>query len=238
MQRSRSPAGLGLRCALRAAVPWTLLLALFVVAPPAAAGALEPPRNEVLSLARRAYDCANARGEIRRPLLVVIDYSLPSTERRLWLIEPASGRVLRHELVAHGRGSGLVSAERFSNRPSSHESSLGLYVTAEVYRGKHGTSLRLEGLEPGFNDAARERAIVIHGAEYVSHEHVARFGRLGRSLGCPALDRRVAGEMIENVRDGAAVFVYAPERDWLDASRYLSCSTRVARHEPGYPTAR
>jgi len=238
MERSRSHVEPWLRSALRFTAPLALLLGLFAAPRPAAAGSLEAPRSEVLSLARRAYDCAAARGEIRRPLLVVIDYSLPSTERRLWLIEPTTGRILRHELVAHGRESGLVFAERFSNRPSSKQSSLGLYVTAEVYRGKHGTSLRLEGLEPGFNDAARERAIVMHGAEYVTDDHVTRFGRLGRSLGCPAVDPRVAGDLIQTVRDGAAVFVYAPERDWLDGSRYLSCPTRVARHQVGYPTAR
>lgn len=201
-----------------------------LAAPRAGAGSLAAPRAEVLTLARHAYDCAAARGEIRRPRLVVIDYSLPSTERRLWLLDPKTNRVLRHELVAHGRESGLLFAERFSNRPSSLQSSLGLFVTREVYRGKHGLSLRLEGLEHGINDAARDRAIVMHGAEYVSDAHVARFGRLGRSFGCPALDQRVAGPLIESVRDGAAVFVYAPEREWLAGSRYLSCPARAARH--------
>lgn len=223
--------------AARGAAVLAVTFLLGLTAPPAPADPLPRPRADVLALARRAYDCAAARGEVRRPLLVVIDYSLPSTERRLWLLDPRHDRVLRHELVAHGRESGMVFAERFSNRPSSKQSSLGLFVTAEVYRGKHGTSLRLEGLEPGFNDAARDRAIVMHGAEYVSDAHVARFGRLGRSLGCPAVDPRVANDLIQTVRDGAAVFVYAPEREWLDGSRYLTCPTRVARHDLALPSS-
>jgi hypothetical protein len=201
------------------------------VAAASAAGSLPRPSPNVLALAHRAYDCAAARGEIRRPLLVVIDYSRPSSERRLWLLDPETDRVLRHELVAHGRESGMVFADHFSNQASSKQSSVGLFVTAEVYRGKHGTSLRLDGLEPGINDAARDRAIVMHGAEYVRDAHVARFGRLGRSLGCPAVDPRIADDLIEHVRDGAAVFVYAPEHEWLDQSRYLRCPERIASRQ-------
>lgn len=231
MPAARLHAGLAARTPRRTrltAAALALALACGLSLSPVHAESLPRPRADVLALAHRAYACAAARGEIRRPLLIVIDYSLPSTERRLWLLDPETDRVLRHELVAHGRESGMVFAEHFSNRPSSRQSSVGLFVTAEVYRGKHGTSLRLEGLEPGFNDAARDRAIVMHGAEYVSDAHVVRFGRLGRSFGCPAVDQRIATELIESVRDGAAVFVYAPEREWLDGSRYLACPAQMA----------
>jgi hypothetical protein len=231
LRRLRShPAGLS-SSFLRSFLLGALLLAATAARADAPADRLPLPRSEVLDLARRAYDCAEARGEIRRPLLVVIDYSLPSTQRRLWVIDTRTGRVLRHELVAHGRESGLVLPERFSNRPSSKQSSVGLYVTGDVYEGKHGPSLRLEGLEPGWNDAALARAIVVHGADYVSDAHVARFGRLGRSLGCPAVEPGVARDLVELVQGGAGLFVYAPERDWLEGSRYLSCGASVARHD-------
>ncbi len=121
-------------------------------------------RPEVLRLALRARDRAAARGLSARPVLTVIDYSLPSRERRLWVLDLAHARVLAHELVAHGRGTGDDRAVRFSNRPGSLQSSLGTFLTGAVYHGKHGLALRLRGLDPGLNDRAEARAIVIHGA--------------------------------------------------------------------------
>lgn len=195
------------------------------------------PRGEVLELALRAFRCAQTRGEVAKPMLAVIDYTLPSSEKRLWLIDTRNGRVLQRELVAHGRGSGELFAEQFSNEPESYQSSLGFFVAKDSYRGKHGLSLRLEGLEPGVNDRADARAIVIHGASYVSEEHVARWGRLGRSLGCPALAPGVTPTVIERLRGGAAVFAYGPDREWLRRSSYLRCEpealpARVVAH-PG-----
>lgn len=192
-----------------------------------------PLRPEVLDLALRAYRCAASRGEVLRPSLAVIDYSLPSTERRLWLVDTETGRVLRQELVAHGRGSGDVRAESFSNEHASYQTSLGLFVGRNVYHGEHGLSLRLAGLEPGINDRAFDRAIVMHGAWYVGEDHVARWGRLGRSLGCPALAPEVTAAVIDRLRDGAALFAYAADENFLRRSAYLSCDpaalpTRVA----------
>jgi len=186
------------------------------------------PRPHVLAAALRAYGCALAREELARPVLAVIDYSLPSTERRLWVIDLDAGRATRHELVAHGRGSGELMAEQFSNLEGSHQSSLGLFVTRATYRGRHGLSLRLAGLEPGVNDRAESRAIVMHGARYVSEAHAERWGRLGRSLGCPALDRDVAAEVIAELRGGAALFAYAEDPEWLAASPYQRCAPREA----------
>ena len=181
------------------------------------------PNPEALDSALRAYRCARSRGEVVRPTLAVIDYTLPSSEKRLWLIDTESGRVLQHELVAHGRGSGDLFADRFSNEPESYQSSLGLFVARGVYAGEHGLSLRLDGLEPGINDQASSRAIVMHGAWYVSEAHVARWGRLGRSLGCPALAPEVTASVIERLRDGAAVFAYGPDPRWKQRSAYLRC---------------
>lgn len=182
------------------------------------------PRPHVMDLAAQAYRCGRQRGEIERPMLTVIDYSLPSTEPRLWVIDMRDGMVLYHELVAHGRNSGHFEATRFSNHHGSKQSSLGLFRAEETYRGRHGYSLRMSGLESGVNDNARDRAIVIHGADYVSRSFIARHGRLGRSWGCPALPREVSSQVIDVIKGGSAVFAYYPDDDWLRSSRYLRCS--------------
>jgi len=177
----------------------------------------------VLLLALRAHRCGRAAGLLgNAPLLTIIDYTLPSTARRLWVIDLAARRVLFHELVAHGAGSGENFAAAFSNEPGSRRSSLGLFRAEGVYRGEHGTALRLSGLEPGGNDRAMERAIVMHAAVYVSPALAAR-GRLGRSWGCPALAPTVAGDVIERIKDGTALFAYYPDPRWLAASRFLGC---------------
>lgn len=184
---------------------------------------------EVLDLALGARDCAADSG--RAPAaarLAVIDYSRPSTEPRLWLLDVEAGRVLRVEHVAHGRGSGENHATRFSNVEGSFQTSLGLYVAAETYHGGNGYSLRLDGLDPGFNDRARERLIVIHGAPYVDPGLAARQGRLGRSYGCPAVRPEVAREVIDQLKDGQMVFAYYPDPEWLASSPNLACSTSLA----------
>ena len=176
----------------------------------------------VLDLALDAASCASRAGLVDRPAtLTVIDYSRPSTERRLWTFDLATGEALHHELVAHGQGSGGDRATLFSNVPDSHQSSLGLFATAETYVGKHGYSLRLDGLDPGFNDRARERAIVIHGAPYVSEAFARAQGRLGRSWGCPALGDHVARDVIDSIKGGNLVFAYYPSQTWLNGSPLL-----------------
>jgi hypothetical protein len=179
-------------------------------------------------LALRAYRCGRTLGYIDRPLLTVIDYSLPSTERRLWVIDVAHKRVLFNERVAHGERSGENYAAAFSNRVGSRQSSLGLFRTDDTYDGEHGLSLRLSGLEPGINDRARDRRIVMHGADYVSDGFVATHGRLGRSWGCPALPAGVHAQVIDRIRDGSAVFAYYPDPEWLQSSRFLHCDARLA----------
>lgn len=180
---------------------------------------------EPLGLALRAFACGRADGLFETPTLTLIDYSRPSSEPRLWVLDLARGEVRFHELVAHGRESGARLAHAFSNVAGSLQSSLGLFRTAETYRGRHGYSLRLDGLEPGVNDRARDRALVVHGADYATPAFVAEHGRLGRSWGCPALDPRVHRAVIDAIRGGTAVFAYYPDADWLASSPYLHCET-------------
>jgi hypothetical protein len=166
-------------------------------------------RRDVLRLALRARARATADGVAPRPLLTVIDFSLPSRDRRLWVIDVEQAKVLAHELVAHGRNTGNDLSERFSNRPGSLQSSLGTFLTGGSYLGKHGLSLRLRGLER-INDRAEARAIVVHGADYVNSGIVQQLGRLGRSQGCPALSRSAAPRIIRLIRDGTILFAYHP----------------------------
>jgi hypothetical protein len=178
----------------------------------------------VLSLALKAVSCATTSGAIAAPpTLTLIDYSLPSTEPRLWVFDLKSGRMLFSELVAHGRNTGENMATRFSDTLNSHQSSLGLFVARDTYVGSNGYSLRLDGLEPGFNSRARERAIVMHGAPYVDPSLAEKQGRIGRSWGCPALREAIARKVIDTVRDGGVIFSYYPEDTWLHSSRFLNC---------------
>jgi L,D-transpeptidase-like protein len=179
-------------------------------------------RTKVLRLALDATDCAAERGLVkRRDLLTVIDYSLPSTQPRLFVFDLASRKVLFRELVAHGKNSGGNEASYFSNDPGSLATSLGLFVTADPYVGSNGYSLRLRGLEEGINDMAWDRAIVMHGAAYVSRTAIRALGRLGRSWGCPAVRKEVARKIIDTVRGGTAVFAYYPESSWLHSSQFV-----------------
>lgn len=179
---------------------------------------------KVLALALEATTCAAASGAIATPRrLAVIDYSRPSTEPRLWVFDLREQRLLYAEHVAHGRNSGENFANAFSNRESSLQSSLGLFTTAERYTGSNGISLRMDGLEPGINDRARARAIVMHGAPYVNPEMAQRQGRLGRSFGCPAVRPAVADDMIDTLKDGQLLFAYYPDQQWLANSKFFHC---------------
>lgn len=179
-------------------------------------------RPHVLRLALEAAEQADRRGLVKRPeLLTVIDYSLPSTEERLWVLDLERGEVLFHELTTHGKGTGGNLAREFSNVSMSLKSNLGLMTTAETYYGKNGYSLRLDGHERGFNDQARPRAIVIHGADYATPAFVRRIGRLGRSWGCPALDPEVSRQVIDTIQGGSVVFGYYPSESYLTRSAFL-----------------
>ena len=179
-------------------------------------------RADVLRLALDAARNAAERGLVRRTnLLTVIDYSLPSSQPRLFVFDLAARRILFRELVAHGKNSGGNVANFFSNSPGSLATSLGLFVTADTYVGNNGYSLRLRGLEEGINDMAMDRAIVMHGAAYVSAAAVRALGRLGRSWGCPAVRKEIARKMIDTLRGGSPVFAYYPEKRWLASSAFV-----------------
>ena len=141
-------------------------------------------------------------------LLTIIDFNKPSTEERLFIVDLKNKKLIKKALVAHGINSGLETAKDFSNRINSHKSSLGLYLTDDVYTGKHGYSLRLDGLEKGINDNARERDIVMHGASYVSDEFIQKNGRLGRSFGCPALSNSESKDIINLIKNKTCLFIY------------------------------
>jgi hypothetical protein len=178
---------------------------------------------DVLTLALTAVRCAVTTGAIAMPpTLTVIDYSKPSIEPRLWVFDTATGQVLFSELVAHGRNTGENMATRFSDTLNSRQSSVGLFVTDDPYVGSNGYSLRLDGLEPGFNGRARERAIVMHGAPYVDQQMALEQGRLGRSWGCPALREAIARDVIDTIRGGGVIFSYYPDEEWLETSRFLN----------------
>jgi hypothetical protein len=190
-------------------------------------------RAEVLRLALDSAGCAVERGLVRRrDLLTVIDYSLPSSEPRLFVFDLAARKLLFRELVAHGKNSGGDKANHFSNSHGSLATSLGLFVTSDTYVGSNGYSLRLRGLEQGVNDQAWDRAIVMHGAYYVSREAIRVLGRLGRSWGCPAIRSEIAHQLIDTVRGGSAIFAYYPDRHWLTSSRFLQHrATQTASNE-------
>lgn len=226
---------------------WPALLGLMLLGGPARGddalvaqlAAAAPAANpKVLSLATRAADCAQRTGLLDGfRHLAVIDYSLPSTKPRLWIFDVEQGRLLFQELVAHGRNTGERLAERFSNTEGSKMSSLGLFQTAETYYGSNGYSLRLRGLDAGFNDNALARAIVMHGAPYVSEAIAERVGRIGRSWGCPAVRQEVARTVIDTLKGGALIFAYYPDRKWLEESPMLRCGApaqvRTAATAPG-----
>jgi hypothetical protein len=167
------------------------------------------PDRRALDAALTSYVRAMSRGAVARSsLLTLIDYTRPSTEPRLWVLDLDTGRVLYRELVAHGRRSGDNMTRYFSNDAGSLMTSLGLFVTDRPYVGHNGYSLRLRGLDPGVNDHAYDRAIVLHGAPYVSETNATRFGRLGRSLGCPAVRPTVARSLIDTIKGGTVLFAY------------------------------
>lgn len=187
-------------------------------------------RPEALRAALSAWDSMHARGEITSQLLTVIDYGLPSTTRRLWVFDLASRRLLFHELVAHGRNSGGDMATSFSNEDGSLMTSLGAFLTGTTYIGKNGYSLRLEGMDPGLNDRAESRSIVMHGAPYVSEQFAQKAGRLGRSHGCPAVRADIARTLIDQVKGRTLLYAWHPSMiPAATPTQVVSSDTQSAR---------
>ncbi|AWM14061.1 murein L,D-transpeptidase catalytic domain family protein [Flavobacterium sp. NRK F10] len=182
----------------------------------------ELPQYESFTKAFEGYEQLKNQGKIKNEYLTIVDFSLSSKEDRMWVIDMVNKKVVLQTLVAHGRNSGEDMATKFSNQSESYQSSLGFYITGETYQGKHGLSLRLDGVEYGINDNARDRAVVIHGADYVSESFVKSYGRLGRSQGCPAVSYEVHDKLIELIKDKSCLFIYHPSRNYVVKSKLVS----------------
>lgn len=176
---------------------------------------------KVLQLALTAYKNAKREGDVKKPILTVIDYSLPSNKQRMWVFDIKKERLLYHTYVAHGKKSGLNLASHFSNKESSKQSSLGTFITTDTYFGHKGYSLNLKGLDKGFNDNAYNRRVVVHGAWYVEPDFIRRVGRAGLSWGCPAIAETIARPVINTIKNGSVIFAYFPDHYFLSHSGYL-----------------
>ncbi len=165
---------------------------------------------------RRAFLGVDAICAPRTDILTIIDYTKPSCDRRFYVIDLVNRKLLYHTLVAHGKNSGELYCNKVSNRPRSLQSSPGFFLTAESYSGRHGYSMRLDGMEPGLNDQARARAIVIHGAEYVAQHYVDDVGYIGKSFGCPALPLEINQKIIDLIKGGTCLYIHTSDRNYSD----------------------
>lgn len=180
---------------------------------------------DIVKLAVKAFSSAQESGiHITKPILTIIDYTLPSTYKRLWVIDIARTKILYNSLVAHGKYSGENYTTNFSNRINSLQTSVGLFLTENTYLGRYGYSLRLQGLEKGFNDNAKARTIVFHGASYVNKKFAASIGRIGRSWGCPAVEPKLAKPIINIIKDGTLIFSFSNHPQWLSQSKFINSS--------------
>lgn len=175
--------------------------------------------QEAIQMAVAGYQKLRNLGKLANlQYLTIADFSKPSNEERLFIIDMQLMQVVVKSLVAHGRNSGTKMAKQFSNQLSSFQSSLGFYVTGGIYKGKHGASLELNGVEKGINDQAKERAIVIHGADYVSNKLIQQQGYIGRSLGCPAVPNNQVATIINTIKGASCLFIYAPNAAYAKKS--------------------
>lgn len=176
----------------------------------------------------QAITGAQAIERRNKDIITLIDFTKPSTEERLYVLDIRHKRLLFSSLVSHGKNSGGNYATSFSNKVNSYKSSLGFFVTENTYQGKNGYSLVLNGLEKGINDRAKERAIVVHGADYCSPSVAASAGRLGRSFGCPALPQPLAKPIINTIKNGTLLYIYANDKDYLSQSTILSTGRSIS----------
>lgn len=180
------------------------------------------PELKTFTEALKGFYLLKEKGVIEKDILTLIDFSLSSNLKRLWVIDLTSNTILFQSLVAHGRNTGEEFASAFSNVNSSFKSSLGFYATGEIYKGKHGISLRLDGLERGTNDNARERGVVMHGADYVSESFIKAHKRLGRSQGCPAIPVELTDDIIQTIKGKSCLYIYHPSRSFVMEQRLIS----------------
>jgi hypothetical protein len=180
------------------------------------------PKLESFKEALKGFYQMKEKGLVEKNILTLVDFSLSSNEKRLWVIDLETNTVLYHSLVAHGRNTGEEFANTFSNTFSSYKSSLGFYLTGEVYNGKHGMSLKLDGLEKGVNDNARSRGVVIHSANYVSNYFIKCNKRLGRSQGCPAIPKELLSDIVHTIKNKSCFFIYHPSRNYEKSTPLFS----------------
>ncbi len=181
--------------------------------------------KDVFQSALKGYLSLKEKKLLNNDILSIVDYSKSCNQKRLFVIDLHQKKVLYKSLIAHGRNSGITYAKSFSNKPSSLQSSLGFFITGEQFNGMHGNSLRLDGIERNINDNARDRGIIIHAADYVSEEFVAKHGRLGRSQGCPALPNHLTPTIIDLIKDKSCFFIYYPDQKYLKQSSIINQMT-------------
>ena len=178
---------------------------------------------EAFNYGLQGYRELMEKGEIKNDHIIsIVDFSLPSTKKRLFVIDLDKGKLLFNTFVSHGRNSGTDMATRFSNDLNSFQSSLGFFVTGDTYKGEHGYSLRLDGKEEGINDQAYARSIVMHAADYVNEKVIKMKGYLGRSLGCPAVPPSLHKAIINTIKDGSCLFLYSPDKNYITRSKMLA----------------
>jgi hypothetical protein len=179
---------------------------------------------EIFSKAYRGYLNLRESGKLNteKDILTVCDFTQSSNNNRMWIIDLKERKVLYNTYVAHGAGTGEEFATKFSNNFDSHQSSIGFYVTGDTYIGEHGNSLRLNGMDFGYNHNAYDRAIVVHGADYVSKQFINGNQRLGRSWGCPAVSNQLAQPIINTIKNGTCLFIYYPEKNYLKSAYWMN----------------
>ncbi|HEY0608925.1 MAG TPA: murein L,D-transpeptidase catalytic domain family protein [Chitinophaga sp.] len=181
--------------------------------------------QEAFTYGMRGFQYLLDHGRLKNDsVIAIVDFSLPSTQKRLFIVDVRNARLLFNTLVSHGRNSGKLKATSFSNKLNSYKTSLGFYITDNTYMGEHGLSLRLRGTEKGINDNALNRAIVMHGADYVNEGLIDSQGYIGRSLGCPAIPLSVHREVINTISDGACLFLYSANKTYITRSKMLKKS--------------
>ena len=181
--------------------------------------------EQAVETSLKAYDYAHSHNITNKSTFAIIDYKLASNKKRLFVIDAKNNKIIDQEYVAHGRGSGGLYATKFSDTPETHESSLGVYLTGSTYKGDHeGMSLRLNGLDKGFNDAVFKRAIVMHSAWYANKQFVEKSGYAGRSWGCPAVGQDVASKVVKELKNGCIIVGYYPSKAWLSHSKFLQAA--------------
>jgi hypothetical protein len=184
------------------------------------------PDQDIFTLGRKGFQFFKNRNLLSsdKEILTLIDFSLASTKKRLWVIDLQKKKTLFNTFVAHGKNTGDNFARSFSNTPRSNKSSLGFYLTGKTYKGKHGLSMYLKGMEKDFNDNARKRAIVMHGADYAGKKFIRKYGRLGRSYGCPAVPMGIHKHIIQKIKNGTCFFIYHPDDNYQNKSPILNTS--------------